>query len=138
MDTAQLQELAEGIAINALNGGPLVGIVFRHDDSGQKAKSDMISVKAGAVTPELDGPRCMRVEIEITLKSGTATRNSSIHGEAIRRITYPAILRAAALDAGLKTTDDFYVMDEEIGGDRSETKNLRKRTITVPFLIKVN
>jgi hypothetical protein len=138
MNTQQLQELCEDIAIAALNGGLLAGLAFRHDDSGQKALTDVVVVSAGAPVPQLEGPRGYRVEVRIELRTKTPQRNAVLHGEAMRRMNTRDIVKAAAISIGLKDEpggDDFYILDEEISGDRNDTKNLRKRALIVPFII---
>lgn len=138
IDTNQLQELAEGVILATLNGGGLAGFVFRHDDANEKTKKDQITVKAGAPEPQLEGPRGYRVEVEVEIRTSKPTRGASLHGEAMRRLASIPILHAAALTAGLTESDDLYLMDEEISGDRAETKNLRKRNIVVPLVMKVH
>lgn len=138
MNADQIQEIGESIFLAALNGGLLSGFVFRHDDSPLKAKADMVSVKAGPPVPQMEGPRCYRVEVEINLKSKTATRNAALHGEALRRVTDFTILHNAALSAGLLAKDDLVILDEEISGDRAETKSTRQRSISVPILLRIN
>lgn len=133
-----IQELCEQIAINALNGGDLAGLVFRHDDSVGAVVTDMFSVKAAAPVPRLEGERGYRVNVAVEIRTATPTRNDAMHEAALARLVDASILSAAALAAGLTTGDDFTILDEEIGGDRSETKNLRKRTITVPMLVAIN
>jgi hypothetical protein len=135
MTREHYQELAEKILISAMDGGELAGMVFRHSDSPLKSLRTSIIAKAGPPVPQLDGPRGRKVEVEITIKTDRPSISAQWHGLVLERILSVPILRAAALSAGMTADDDFLLFDEEIGGDRMETANLRKRTITVPVLL---
>ena len=135
MNTDQLQELCETIAIKAMNGGNLAGMVFRHDDTAMKNESDCVIVEADGPVPQLEGPQGFRVEVEIEIRSTTPGKNAIMAALCLQRITNKPALLAAALGAGLTTEDDFYIIDEEISGGRTQTKNMRKRSIKVPFWI---
>jgi hypothetical protein len=135
MDKKQIQELCEQIAIGAMNGGNLYGMVFRHDDSSQKGVTDAVIVKADNAVPQLEGCRGFRVNVRIEIRSQSPQKNVWIFGEVMSRILNAAFVRNAAVEAGLTSSDDLYLLDEEISGDRSETKSLRKRNIAIPFLI---
>ena len=137
MNRQQIQELCENIFLAALNGGELSGIVFRHNDTPQKAQKDMVVITAGAPQEMLYGARPWRVEIDVEMKSNTAGRCAVIHGAALDRLKDSLILRSAALTAGLREDDTFDIYHEEMSGDRSETKNLRKRSITIPIEVAI-
>lgn len=137
MNKSQVQELCESVTIRALNGGALSGFVFSHNDSPKRAKADQISVKAGAPEPQLDGPGGFLVEVEVEIKSKQSPRNAALHGAALERISSREVWRGAALGV-MKETDDLYIINEDIGGDRSEGNNVRKRTITIPMRINAH
>lgn len=136
--SAQIQELCETIVMLVLSASPALSTVVRHDDAAARVTKSMISVKADAPVPRLDGERGYKVEVTAEIKSATAAANATTHAEALARLTSAAALNTAALAAGLTTADDLTILNEDISGDRSETKNLRKRSITVPMLIAVN
>lgn len=138
MTTQETQEMCEKVTIECLRGGLLAAADFRHDDSGADVKSDMVIVKAGPPQRQLDGPRAYRVEVEVTLKSKTATANAALHGEAMARLGSRSSWYNGAIAAGMKDEDDLEILEEEFSGDREETKNLRKRSIVVPMLFRVN
>lgn len=135
MNTAQIQELAESILLNAMNGGNLGGMVFRHGDNALKARKTSITAKAGAPVPQLEGFRGFRVEVEIEIKTDKPNAGANYHAIVMQRILNAGIVRRAALSAGMTMDHDLSILDEEIDGDRAETKNLRKRSFTVPLLI---
>lgn len=133
--STQLQQLAESILLNAMNGGELAGMVFRHSDNAQKAKKVSITARAGAPVPQLEGPKGFLIEVEIEIKTDKPEQGSLLHGAVMARILSAPIVRNAALSAGMTLDDHLEIVTEDIGGDRQETKNLRKRSITVPLLI---
>lgn len=135
MNGEQIQQLAETILLNAMNGGTLGGMVFRHSDNALRAKKTSITAKAGAPVPQLEGFRGYRVEVEIEIKTDKPTLGSTYHGAVLQRILNAQIMRRAALSAGMTLEDDLDIIDEEIDGDRAETKNLRKRSLTIPLRI---
>lgn len=131
----QIQEICESIVMSALGAAPALSATIRHDDAAARVVVDMISVKADAPVPRLEGERGYRCEVEVTIRSKTATANAATHASALERLTTAATMLTAATAAGLGAGDDLTILNEEIGGDRSEGKNLRKRTITIPFII---
>lgn len=135
--SAQIQELCESIVMNALSASPALSTVIRHDDASPRVTKNMISVKAEAPEPRLEGERGYRVEVTAEIKSATATANAATYAEALARLTSATALGVAAAAAGLTSNDDLTILDEEISGGRDETKNLRKRTITLPFVIGI-
>jgi hypothetical protein len=136
--STRIQQTAEAIFIKAMNGGDLSGIVFRHSDNALRSKKQSISVKAGAPVPQLEGFRGHRVEVEIEIKPDKPSIGEKFHAVALERITTAETVRRAALSAGMTTDDDLFIVDEEISGDRVETKNLRKRNITIPILLRIS
>lgn len=125
--------------IAALNGGTLAGFVFRQNDTPQKAKKDMVVVTAGAPVEMLYGCRPWRMDVEIAMQSSTSGRLAAIHGAALERLKDSSVMAGAAYAVGLRLErgDNVDVYYENMGGDNSETKSLRKRTITIPIEIKV-
>lgn len=137
----QIQELCETIVMNALNASPALSTVIRHDDAAPRVTTDMISVKADAPDERLEGERGFRVEVSVEIKSKIATANAATHAAALDRLTNYAAMKSAAEAAGLDGSpggDDYAILNDQISGGRSETKNLRKRTITVPFIISLH
>lgn len=138
MNGEKIQELAERIILNAMNGGTLAGMVFRHGDSALQASKNAITAKAGPPVPQLEGPRGYRVEVNVEIKVDRPAIGATYHGIVLQRITNASIMRSAALSAGMTEDDDLLIFTEEIDGDRQETKNLRKRSFDIPLLIKLH
>ena len=130
-----IQDLAENLVLGVLNTGILFGFAFAHADSAAKGKAEAIVVQAGGPIPQLDGPRGVRVQVTVTIRSPLSPRCAALQGECLARLTSAPLWRSAALSAGMTTADDLTVLDEEIGGDRADGKLLRKRTITIPLLV---
>lgn len=133
-----IEELCESIVTNTLRGGALAGVDFRPGEAETSAGREMIVVKAGAPVPRLEGERGYRVEVEITMRAPKPSRTQLFHREALARLTNASHVRTGALASGLTVADSLTVMDEEIGGERSNSANLRKRTITVPLIIALS
>lgn len=133
MNRDQIQELVEGFFIAALDGGGLASKVFRMSDVAERCVADMIVVQCGPPERRLDGPGGYDMVVEIETRTKTPTANAAIHGEMLDRLEDFSILKAAALSVDMTEDDFLQFIDEEMSGDRRDTRKLRVRSISMPI-----
>lgn len=111
-----------------------------HFDEETKAATKAIVIEAKQGMRQLAGPGGydLTVEIEYRGQIGTSRAENNITAAMLHDIVYdstidPTVRRQMAIDAGLA---DLLIKDES-SGDRQNTSDLRKRTISLPIQAKL-
>lgn len=111
-----------------------------HFDEESKAPTKAIVIQAKQGNHNLAGPGGYDVEVIVEYRApvGTSKAENDLTSSALHEIIYdstiPLATRSAmATAAGLSQL----VIKDEVTGDRSNTQDLRKRTITIPLQAKL-
>lgn len=102
---------------------------YHHDEAGEAA-SNCIVVKATQGAKQLEGPKAFEGEVECEWRSTTATpEQSNLASQGMLDA-----LSGGAPTPSMSLFSYFRIEDEKTNGDRSNTKNLRKRMRTFPVV----
>lgn len=111
-----------------------------HFDEEEKAPTKAIVIQAKQGNHNLAGPGGYDLEMSIEYRGpiGTSKAENDLTSGMLHDIVYdstidPVVLRQMAIDAGLSQL----LIKDESAGDRSNTSDLRKRTITLPIQAKL-
>lgn len=133
-----LEIAVESYFLELLRTSPqLKGKHFRHSDESREAETNCIIAEAVQGEDLIGGPKGptgqLRSSVEVKIdyrspSSATPKQNDIVIHAIMDRIK----TAGASVTSAQKAFGRLDIFTEKITGDRSHTKNLRKRTITVP------
>lgn len=114
--------------------------ICHHEEEGS-AEELAIVIRAVQGAHSLAGPGGYELEVTVEYRApiGTSEAENDLTSAALHQIVYErTVVNQAALDqfrilAGL----DFLLVKDESAGDRQDTQDLRKRSITLPVQAKL-
>jgi hypothetical protein len=132
----ELEQLCEDYFIELMGKNEdLVSMSFQHFDTDDQAVAPAIVVQAIQKAHRLDGPRGFDVEVTMLYRSTDSTPddNKKVVG-AIRKSVYGAKAGMTAAEGGFGYLN---ILEETMGGDRAIAKDLKKRTVTVSLIARI-
>lgn len=108
---------------------------FRHHETDGVSATDIFVVKAQLLSKQLEGVRGHEVSASVTFASGTLTPEESDQlGAIIEEAAYESSI---GFDPGLPNLL-FCSLEPGAGTQRIDTRKLRKRVVTFPFIAAMN